>query len=173
MNKEKKIEATDGIKKSISDTTRAISGNDNLKIKFSADPSGDYGEVIKLPQISKEPTESEILKVRGAADSLALQVRFKDEENAIELMNDNSFGLAAGIFTENNGIAMRVSKAVEAGIVFVNTYRLISPVAPFGGFKNSGYGRESGLEVMKDYSNTKTTWINTSTKEIDDPFIIR
>ena len=49
----------------------------------------------------------------------------------------------------------------------------ISPIAPFGGFKNSGYGRESGLEVMKDYSNTKTTWINTSTKEIDDPFIIR
>ncbi len=100
-------------------------------------------------------------------------MKFKDEENAIKLMNDNSFGLAAGIFTENNGIAMRVSKAVQAGIVFVNTYRLISPVAPFGGFKNSGYGRESGLEVMKDYSNTKTTWINTSTKEIDDPFVIR
>ncbi|MDC0191782.1 aldehyde dehydrogenase [Alphaproteobacteria bacterium] len=100
-------------------------------------------------------------------------MKFKDEENAIKLMNDNSFGLAAGIFTENNGIAMRVSKAVQAGIVFVNTYRLISPIAPFGGFKNSGYGRESGLEVMKDYSNIKTTWINTSTKEIDDPFIIR
>ena len=80
MNKEKKSEATDGIKKSISETTRAISGNDNLKIKFSADPSGDYGEVIKLPQISKEPTELEILKVRGTADSLALQARFKDEE---------------------------------------------------------------------------------------------
>ena len=53
MNKEKKFEETDGIKKSISETTRAISGNENLKIKFSADPSGDYGEVIKLPQISK------------------------------------------------------------------------------------------------------------------------
>ena len=100
-------------------------------------------------------------------------MKFKDEENAIKLMNDNSFGLAAGIFTENNGIAMRVSKAVQAGIVFVNTYRLISPIAPFGGFKNSGYGRESGLEVMKDYSNTKTTWISTSTKPLSDPFNIR
>ena len=78
-------------------------------------------------------------------------MKFTDEKDAINLMNDNSYGLAAGIFTENNGIAMRVSKAVEAGIVFVNTYRLISPVAPFGGFKNSGYGRESGLEVIKDY----------------------
>ena len=80
MSREKKSEATEGIKKSISETTRAISGNETLKIKFSADPSGDYGEVIKLPQISKDPTESEILKVRGTADSLALQARFKDEE---------------------------------------------------------------------------------------------
>ena len=80
MNREKKSEATEGIKKSISETTRAISGNESLKIKFSADPSGDYGEVVKLPQISKEPTELEILKVRGIADSLALQARFKDEE---------------------------------------------------------------------------------------------
>ena len=100
-------------------------------------------------------------------------MKFKNEGQAIELMNDNSFGLAAGIFTENNGIAMRVSKAVQAGIVFVNTYRLISPVAPFGGFKNSGYGRESGLEVMKDYSNIKTTWISTSTEPLSDPFNIR
>jgi len=100
-------------------------------------------------------------------------MKFKNEDQAIELMNDNSFGLAAGIFTENNGIAMRVSKAVQAGIVFVNTYRLISPVAPFGGFKNSGYGRESGLEAMKDYSNIKTTWISTSTEPLSDPFNIR
>ena len=80
MNKEKKSEATDGIRKSISETTRAISGNDTLKIKFSADPSGDYGDVLKLPQISKDPTESEVLKVRGIADSFALQARFKNEE---------------------------------------------------------------------------------------------
>ena len=100
-------------------------------------------------------------------------MKFKNEKEAIELMNDNMYGLAAGIFTENNGIAMRVSKAAQAGIVFVNTYRLISPVAPFGGFKNSGYGRESGLEVMKNYSNTKTTWISTSTKPLSDPFNIR
>ena len=100
-------------------------------------------------------------------------MRFKDEQDAINLMNDNAYGLSSGIFTENNGIAMRVSKAVRAGIVFVNTYRLISPVAPFGGYKNSGYGRESGLEVIKDYSNTKTTWISTSTEALSDPFTIR
>ena len=100
-------------------------------------------------------------------------MRFSDEEEVIKLMNDNSYGLAAGVFTENNGVALRVSKKVRAGIVFVNTYRLISPVAPFGGFKNSGFGRESGLEVIKDYSNIKTTWISTAKESLGDPFIIR
>ena len=100
-------------------------------------------------------------------------MKFSDEAEVIKLMNDNQYGLAAGIFTENNGIALRLSKAVRAGIVFVNTYRLISPVAPFGGFKNSGFGRESGMETIKDYSNLKTTWISTSTNSLSDPFTIR
>ena len=100
-------------------------------------------------------------------------MKFTDEEEVTKMMNDNSYGLAAGIFTENNGIALRLSKNIRAGIVFVNTYRLISPIAPFGGFKNSGFGRESGLEVIKDYSNTKTTWISTSKKSIEDPFVVR
>ena len=100
-------------------------------------------------------------------------MKFSDENEAIKLMNDNSYGLAAGVFTENSGTALRVSKAVRAGIVFVNTYRLISPTAPFGGFKNSGFGRESGIETIKDYSNIKTTWINTSKETVGDPFIIR
>ena len=100
-------------------------------------------------------------------------MKFSDEEEVIKLMNDNSYGLAAGVFTENNGVALRVSKQVRAGIVFVNTYRLISPIAPFGGYKNSGFGRESGMEVIKDYSNIKTTWINTSKESSGDPFIIK
>ena len=100
-------------------------------------------------------------------------MKFSDEEEITKMMNDNSYGLAAGIFTENNGIALRLSKNIRAGIVFVNTYRLISPIAPFGGFKNSGFGRESGMEVIKDYSNTKTTWISTSKKSIEDPFTVR
>ena len=100
-------------------------------------------------------------------------MKFNDEEEVTKMMNDNSYGLAAGIFTENNGVALRLSKNVRAGIVFVNTYRLISPIAPFGGFKNSGFGRESGKEVIKDYSNIKTTWISTSIEPIEDPFTVR
>ena len=100
-------------------------------------------------------------------------MKFTDEEEVTRMMNDNSYGLAAGIFSENNGVALRLSKNVRAGIIFINTYRLISPIAPFGGFKSSGFGRESGLEVIKDYSNTKTTWISTSKDSIEDPFTVR
>ena len=100
-------------------------------------------------------------------------IKFTDEEEVTKMMNDNSYGLAAGIFTENNGVALRLSKNVRAGIVFVNTYRLISPIAPFGGFKNSGFGRESGMETIKDYSNIKTTWISTSKESLKDPFTLR
>ena len=100
-------------------------------------------------------------------------MKFSGEDEVIKLMNDNPYGLAAGVFSENNGTALRVSKSVRAGIVFVNTYRLISPVAPIGGFKNSGFGRESGMETIRDYSRIKTTWINTSKKILGDPFIIR
>ena len=100
-------------------------------------------------------------------------MKFTDEEEVTKMMNDNSYGLAAGIFTENNGVALRLSKNVRAGIVFVNTYRLISPIAPFGGFKNSGFGRESGMETIKDYSNIKTTWISTSKESLRDPFVLK
>ena len=68
---------------------------------------------------------------------------FKDETEALMLANDTNFGLASGVFTRDVGRALRVSKAIRAGIVWVNTYRVVSPIAPFGGYKDSGYGRES------------------------------
>ena len=97
-------------------------------------------------------------------------MRFDTEEEAINLMNDNKYGLSSGIYTANFGRSMRVSKAVRAGIVFVNTYRLISPMAPFGGIKDSGYGKEAGIESIKEYTRIKTTWYNSSDKPMTDPF---
>ena len=97
-------------------------------------------------------------------------MKFENEENAINQMNDNQYGLSSGIYTSNLGRAMRVSKAVRAGIVFVNTYRLISPSAPFGGIKDSGYGKEAGVESIKEFTRIKTTWFNTSEKPMTDPF---
>jgi aldehyde dehydrogenase (NAD+)/betaine-aldehyde dehydrogenase len=97
-------------------------------------------------------------------------MKFENEEEAIHKMNDNQYGLSSGIYTTNLGRAMRVSKAVRAGIVFVNTYRLISPSAPFGGIKDSGYSKEAGIESIKEYTRIKTTWFNSSEDPMDDPF---
>ena len=97
-------------------------------------------------------------------------MKFENEEEAIHQMNDNQYGLSSGIYTTNLGRAMRVSKAVRAGIVFVNTYRLISPSAPFGGIKDSGYSKEAGIESIKEYTRIKTTWFNSSEDPMDDPF---
>ncbi|MDC6470243.1 aldehyde dehydrogenase [Candidatus Pelagibacter sp.] len=97
-------------------------------------------------------------------------MKFETEDEAIKQMNDNKYGLSSGVYTANLGRGMRVSKAVRAGIVFVNTYRLISPMAPFGGIKDSGYGKEAGIESIKEYTRIKTTWYNSSDKPMTDPF---
>ncbi len=98
---------------------------------------------------------------------------FETEEEAIALANDTQFGLAAGVFTKDVGRAIRVSDAILSGIVWVNTYRVISPIAPFGGFKHSGPGRESGVDAIHEYTRTKTVWINTSQEPMANPFGIR
>ena len=98
---------------------------------------------------------------------------FRDEVEAVALANQTRYGLAAGVFTRDIGRALRVTKQIRAGIVWVNTYRVVSPIAPFGGFKDSGFGRESGLEAIYDYTRAKTVWINTSPEPIADPFVMQ
>jgi aldehyde dehydrogenase (NAD+)/betaine-aldehyde dehydrogenase len=97
-------------------------------------------------------------------------MKFDKEEDVIQKMNDNKYGLSSGVFTSNFARGLRVSKAIRAGIVFINTYRLISPMAPFGGIKDSGYGKEAGIESIKEYTRIKTTWFNSSDKPMTDPF---
>ena len=97
-------------------------------------------------------------------------MKFEKEEEVIVKMNDNKYGLSSGVYTSNFARGLRVSKAIRAGIVFVNTYRLISPMAPFGGIKDSGYGKEAGIESIKEYTRIKTTWYNSSEKPMTDPF---
>lgn len=100
-------------------------------------------------------------------------LKFQDEEDALRLANDSKYALAAGVFTKDIARAHRMVRKVRAGVVWVNTYRMISPMVPFGGYGESGLGREAGMEAMLDYSRTKSVWINTSDASIADPFVMR
>ncbi|MBC8363526.1 MAG: aldehyde dehydrogenase [Actinobacteria bacterium] len=100
-------------------------------------------------------------------------LKFETEEEGIALANDTEFGLGSGVFTQNLARAHRVARAIHSGIVWINTYRAISPVSPFGGFGQSGYGREAGLDVMHEYTRTKAVWVNTSQEPMANPFVMR
>ncbi len=100
-------------------------------------------------------------------------VSFDTEAEALALANDTPYGLASGIFTQNLTRAHRLMKAIRAGIVWVNTYRAVSPIAPFGGSGLSGDGREGGIEAALGYTRTKTIWLRTSDDPIPDPFVMR
>ena len=100
-------------------------------------------------------------------------VSFETEAEALRLANDTRYGLASGVFTQNLTRAHRLMKGIRAGVVWVNTYRAVSPIAPFGGFGLSGHGREGGLAAALDYTRTKTIWLRTSDDPIPDPFVMR
>lgn len=97
-------------------------------------------------------------------------LKFKDEADAIRIANDIRFGLAAGVWTTSLKRAMLMSDKLKAGTVWVNNYRSTSFTTPFGGFKDSGIGREGGIEAVKEYMETKSVWISTDL-EMPDPFI--
>lgn len=98
-------------------------------------------------------------------------VEFETEEEAVKLANDTRYGLAAGVWTLNVQRAHRVSGRIRAGSVWINSYRTLAPYAPFGGYGQSGIGRENGPEGLAEYQETKTVWIETSGKS-RDPFTI-
>jgi aldehyde dehydrogenase (NAD+) len=99
-------------------------------------------------------------------------IPFRDEEEAIAIGNDVVFGLAAGVWTQNMRRAFLMAEKLQAGTVWVNTYRAVSFLSPFGGYKRSGLGRENGQEMIKEYLQTKSVWISTA-KEVPNPFIMR
>jgi len=112
-----------------------------------------------LPTLVECPHHDvETLKIEMFGPVMSL-VPFDTEEDAIAMANDTIYGLSSGVFTQSLSRAHRISKQIRSGICYINTYRAISPIAPFGGFNKSGYGREAGLEAVKDYTRTKTTWI--------------
>ncbi len=143
---------------------RVLCGGERL-----ADAGGLYypPTIIDCPSADLQIVDTELF---GPVLSV---LRFADEDEALALANASEHGLAAGIFSRDSARTLRVSSRVRAGIVWVNTYRAVSPIAEFGGMKASGYGRESGLQAVYDYTRPKTVWINTSAEPLPGQFVAR
>jgi acyl-CoA reductase-like NAD-dependent aldehyde dehydrogenase len=99
-------------------------------------------------------------------------IPFRDDDEAVEIANDVVYGLAAGVWTQDIRRALEIPKRIQAGTIWVNTYRAVSFLSPFGGYKRSGLGRESGQEAIHEYMQTKSIWISTAT-EVPNPFVMR
>jgi (Z)-2-((N-methylformamido)methylene)-5-hydroxybutyrolactone dehydrogenase len=99
-------------------------------------------------------------------------IKFKDEAEAVAIANDIAYGLGAGLWTQSVKRATSVSKRIRAGTVWVNTYRAVSFLMPFGGYKASGLGRENGAEAIEGYLQTKSVWINNGPGG-GNPFIMK
>jgi (Z)-2-((N-methylformamido)methylene)-5-hydroxybutyrolactone dehydrogenase len=121
-----------------------------------------FGGVNNAMRIAQEEVFGPVLSV----------IPFRDEEEALAIGNDVVYGLAAGVWTQSMRRALMMADRLQAGTVWVNTYRAVSYLSPFGGYKRSGIGRESGQEMLKEYVQVKSVWISTAS-EIPNPFVQR
>ena len=121
-----------------------------------------FADVRNEMRIAREEVFGPILSI----------IPFSDEAEALRIANDTMYGLGSGIWTSDIGRAIRMARGIKAGTVWVNTYRAISYQMPFGGYKASGIGRENGVEAIRDYTQTKSVWIETE-PVAGDPFAIK
>ncbi|MFL5406627.1 MAG: aldehyde dehydrogenase family protein [Myxococcales bacterium] len=89
---------------------------------------------------------------------------FKDDDEVLAIANGTEYGLGGGLWTQDLTRAHRFAREMRSGMVWINCYKRVSPASPFGGTGNSGYGREMGFEVMREYTQAKSVWVNVDAK---------
>jgi aldehyde dehydrogenase (NAD+) len=99
-------------------------------------------------------------------------LKFRTDDEAVALANDTPYGLAAGLWSQSLERAITMPRRLRAGTVWVNAYRVVSYMAPFGGFKSSGIGRENGKAAIYEYLEAKSVFINPKSR-ISNPFTLQ
>ena len=131
------------------------------------------GGLFVEPTIFRDVDNASQLAQREIFGPVLAVIPFDDEAEAVRIANTSKYGLAAGVWTRDMARAFRMSRALQSGTVWISTYRALSYMAPFGGVKDSGLGRESGQEMIKGYMQPKTVWFNNSQSRPENPFIMR
>jgi acyl-CoA reductase-like NAD-dependent aldehyde dehydrogenase len=139
--------------------------------KPAVQPEGINGHFIEPTIFSGVTTDMRIAQEEVFGPVLAV-IPFEDEDDAIAIANDVNYGLAAGVWTNDLTRSLKMADKLQAGTVWVNTYRSTSYTTPFGGYKLSGVGRENGIDTIKEYTQTKSVWLSTAPK-VANPYIRR
>ncbi|OWT61738.1 aldehyde dehydrogenase [Candidimonas nitroreducens] len=144
------------------------------KLSFGGKPiDHPAGGLFVQPTVFNDVDNNSELAQHEIFGPVLAVIPFDSEEDAIRLANETDYGLGAGVWTKDMARVFRMTKSLQAGTVWVNTYRSLGYMAPFGGVKGSGLGRESGQEMIKSYMQMKTVWINNSTQPVANPFVMR
>jgi len=124
------------------------------------------------PTIFADVDDNSVLAQEEVFGPVLAVLPFDDEDEAVRIANNTNYGLAAGVWTSSVSRAHRMSRRLQAGTVFINTYRAMAPNMPVGGYKQSGLGRENGIDAILDFTQVKSVWIETE-PTIVDPFKMR
>jgi len=141
----------------------ALAQEEGAKLAVGGKPADGLGQGLFVqPTVFVDVSNDMRIAQEEVFGPVLCVMPFDDETQALAIANDVSFGLGAGVWTKDLARAHRMAAKIEAGTVWVNTYRLTSPLSPFGGYKMSGLGREGGVDAIKSYLQTKSVCLNLS-----------
>jgi acyl-CoA reductase-like NAD-dependent aldehyde dehydrogenase len=146
-----------------------VAVQDGARIAYGGKQDPRLGGLFVQPTVLSGVTNDMRIAREEVFGPILSVIPFKDEAEAVAIANDTRFGLAAAVWTQNVHRAHRVAHKLRAGTVWINAYRVVSYATPFGGYKESGIGRENGIDSIREYTETKSVYVEL-TGQPRDPF---